>query len=257
MLKVLMLDIETAPKVAYVWGVWDNNVFENQIIQDTFIISWAAKWLNGETFADTIPFGDVVSPEEAKDCDDSRIMRKLWETMNEADVIVGHNSNKFDIPIINTRFIVNDIPPPSPYRKVDTLQLAKRHFKFNWNKLDYLNRTLSGDKKAPTGGMETWKRCLQGDPVALDKMMQYNLQDVVLQEKLFIKLRPYVTGLPNMHIEEADSCPRCGGTHLQKRGFTYTNASKFQRYRCTGCGGWSRSRKAEPTSKDKAMPISY
>ena len=251
MLKVLMLDIETAPKVAYVWGVWDNNVFENQIVQDTFIISWSAKWEGGE------PFGAVVSPEEAVDCDDARIMRKLWETMNEADVIVGHNSNKFDIPIINTRFIVNDIPPPSPYRKVDTLQLAKRHFKFNWNKLDYLNRTLSGDKKAPTGGMETWARCLRGDQAALDKMMKYNLQDVVLQEKLFKKLRPYVTGLPNMHIEDADHCPRCGGTHLQKRGFTYTNASKFQRYRCTGCGGWSRARKAEAVSKDKAMPISY
>ena len=251
MLKVLMLDIETAPKVAYVWGVWDNNVFENQIVQDMFIISWSAKWEGGE------PFGDIVTSEEAVACDDARIMHNLWGVMNEADVIVGHNSNKFDLPIINTRFIVNNISPPSPYRKVDTLQLAKRHFKFNWNKLDYLNRTLNGDKKAPTGGMETWARCLRGDQEALDKMMKYNLQDVVLQEKLFHKLRPYVTGLPNMHIEDADRCPRCGGAHLQKRGFTYTNASKFQRLRCTSCGGWSRSRKAVPTSPDKAMPISY
>ena len=255
MLKVLMLDIETAPKIAYTWGVWDQNVFESQIIQDTFILSWSAKWEGGE------PFGYAVTGQEALNCDDKRIMELLWEVMDEADVIVGHNSNKFDIPIINTRFIVNGISPPSPYRKVDTLVLAKRHFKFNWNKLDYLNRTLNGDKKAPTGGMETWKRCLKGDEEALAKMLKYNLQDVVLQEKLFVKLRPYVTGLPNMSVNmETPVCPRCGGTHLHKRGYTYTNASRFQRLRCVDCGGWSRGRKDTRTKAEKEgthMPISY
>lgn len=255
MLKVLMLDIETAPKVAYVWGVWDNNVYENQIAQDSFIISWSAKWEGMEAF------GDVVTGWEAQNCDDSRIMKNLWEVMNEADVIVGHNSNKFDIPIINTRFIVNDIPPPSPYRKVDTLVLAKRHFKFNWNRLDYLNRTLNGDKKAPTGGMQTWIDCLKGDEKALAKMLKYNLHDVELQEKLFVKVRPYVTGLPNMSVDfDTPSCPRCGGHHLHKRGYTYTNGGRYQRLRCVDCGGWSRGRKDTRTKDEKTnttMPISY
>ena len=233
-----MLDIETAPKICYTWGVWDQNIYESQVIQDLFIISWAAKWENVDQV-----FGAVVSPEEAVVQDDKRIMELLYEVLDSADVVVGHNSNKFDIPIINTRFILNDISPPSPYRKVDTLQLAKRHFKFNWNKLDYLNRTLNGDKKASTGGMETWKRCLKGDQVALDKMFKYNKQDIVLQQKLYEKVRPFATGLPNMSVDyDEPSCPRCGGTHLQRRGYTYTNASRFQRYMCMSCKGWSRGR---------------
>lgn len=256
MLKVLLLDIETAPKIVYSWGTWQQNIYENQIEQDMFMLTWSAKWLGDDTV-----YGDRLDHYEALEGNDKRLVSKLWIMMDEADVIVGHNSNKFDLPIINTRFILNRLSPPSPYRKIDTLAIAKRVFSFTYNKLDYLGRMLANDKKKYAGGMETWKRCLRGDELALQKMLDYNKQDVLLLEKVYYELAPYAPSLPNHSVNgETCSCPKCGSHNLHRRGYAYTNSSRFQRFRCVDCGGWSRGRKDTRTKTEKEntlMPSSY
>lgn len=257
MLKILLLDIETAPLRSFTWGLWKQNVGLNQIENDWFMLTWSAKWYgkNEKTV------GMRLKKEEAIEQDDSRILEKLWKLMDEADVVIGHNGDKFDIPKINTRFIKNGFMPPSPYRTVDTLKIAKRHFRFTSNKLDYLGDFLGVGRKIDTGGFELWERCYKGENKALKEMLDYNLQDVLLLEDVYDKLKPYCSIHPSHAVtSDEECCPKCGSTHVHKRGLVHTNVSTFQRFRCMDCGSWSRGRsniRSKEAMKNTLAPVSF
>lgn len=247
-LKILLLDIETAPKKAYVWGKWKQNIGSNQFISDWYMLSWRAKWLGEKTV-----FGDVVSGKESLAEDDRRIMQSIWRLMNEADVIVAHNGDRFDIPSINTRFVLNGLTPPAPYKQVDTLKAAKSKFKFTSNKLDDLGKFLGVGRKIDTGGFELWEKCRNGDEKALSKMYKYNKQDVLLLEDVYIKLLPYIPHHPNHSVVKGDGCcTRCGSSNIKLDGTFSTNVSTFDRYRCIDCGSWARGRKNKRSKEEMA-----
>lgn len=244
-MKILHIDIETAPKLAYIWSVWKSNTYSEQLVSDTFMLTCSAKWDRDDTI-----YGYSLTPKEAKKQNDKRICKQLHKLMDEADIIVGHNLDKFDIPVINTRFLANNLPVPSPYRTVDTLKVVKRHFSFTYNKLDYVAKQLLGESKMDTGGFDLWSRCYNGMEKALAKMLEYNMQDVILLERVYHKLLPWIKTHPNMSLDSTDTplCSKCGSDHLHKRGTAKTQVGLYQRYQCQSCGGWSRSR---VTSKDK------
>ena len=238
-MKILLLDVETAPKLAYVWGLWKQNVAAStQLVSDTFLLTWSAKWYGKKkVYGEKLTSGEVILE------DDSRICTMLHELMDEADVVVGHNGDRFDIPTINSRFVLNGMQPPSPYKSIDTLKIAKKHFKFTSNRLDYIGDILGVGRKIDTGGFNLWKRCMHGETKALTEMLKYNKQDVVLLEKVYDKLRPYCSAHPNHNLFSSDSvCPKCGSKHLQARGTAVTSIGRFQRFQCQDCGGWSRGR---------------
>lgn len=239
MLKILLLDVETSPKRAFVWGLWKQNISAtSQLISDMFLLTWSAKW-----YGDKQVYGDKLDPDEVFAEDDSRICSSLYELMDAADIIIGHNGDKFDIPTINSRFVLNGMAPPSPYKTIDTLKIAKKHFNFTSNRLDYLGQILGVGRKIDTGGFELWDRCLAGDAKALSKMLKYNKQDVLLLEAVYNKLRPYASTHPNPSATRTKpSCTKCGSDKLHARGFAVTMTAKYQRYCCQDCGGWSRGR---------------
>lgn len=256
MLKILHVDIETAPKQAFVWGMWKQNISPIQLISDWFMLSWRAKWHHSDVI-----YGAVLTEQDAIDEDDGHILQELWDMLDEADVVVGHNVDKFDAPSINTRFLVNGLTPPSPYKTVDTLKVAKRKFKFSSNRLDYLGEFLGVGRKMDTGGMELWIECLKGNEEALQKMYEYNGQDVLLLQEVYTRLLPYIPHHPNHNTSEhldKHSCTRCGSEHVVRRGYYSTNLSKFQRYKCNSCGAWSRARVNVRTKEEMSktlMPI--
>ena len=193
--KILIFDIENAPVKAYVWNtqVWKAFVGHDQIEQDWFMLTWSAKWLY-----DSDIMHDKLTPDEAKKGDDSRLVKNLWKLFDEADIIVAHNANKFDSPMANTRFILNGLPPVRPYQIVDTLQIARQNFRFTHNKLAYLGDIFGiGSKNTTT--FDLWVKCMQGDPKALQEMLDYNDQDVYLLEEVYLKLRGWTKSHPNMN----------------------------------------------------------
>jgi hypothetical protein len=246
--KILLLDIETAPSVAYVWSLWSEVNSMDFVAEDWYILCWCAKWLGGRTMHRASLPDWHESYKEDPSCD-YEVMRDLWSMLNEADVVVAHNATRFDVKKVNTRLLLHGFPPPSPYRVVDTLTIARRHFAFTSNKLNDLGRMLGVGEKKATGGFRLWAGCLSGDPAAWKKMVDYCARDVRLLEKVYLALRPYASGLPNMGVYmDRPVCPRCGSSSIQLRGYTYTAVSKFQRFRCNACGSWSRSRKREAVS---------
>ena len=180
-MKILPLDIETAPNRAFVWGLWDQNVATSQVIESSYILCWAAKWLDGkEMFFDSVRSGRP--PNE--------MLARIWELLDEADVVVHYNGLKFDIPTLNKEFIKHGMPPPSPYKQLDMMRVVKQAFRFESNKLDYVSAALKIGQKTKHEGFALWVKCMDGDPAAWRKMERYNKGDVRLLERLYKRLRP-------------------------------------------------------------------
>jgi hypothetical protein len=238
--KILVIDIETAPKVAYVWRFFKENISAKQVKEHGHIMSFCAKWLDGM---------EIIYEENRKD-DDTKIVSRLCELLDEADFVVAHNGERFDFKQIRARAVVHGIRPPSPFKTIDTLIIAKREFGFPSNSLEYLTKVLGckikkdGHGKFP--GFELWLECLKGNDEAWAEMKHYNIIDVLALEELYLKLRPWDTKHPSLapYSEELEKpvCPKCGGDHMQYRGYAYTGVGKYHRLQCQDCGGWSRSR---------------
>lgn len=239
--KILFIDIETSPTKAYVWKMWKENIGMNQVVEGSFIMCFCAKWLGD----------DKIIYSETRTENDKHITEQMINLLDQADIIVAHNADRFDVPKINTSAIKHGINPPSPYKVVDTLRMAKKHFKFERNTLAYLADYLGCAPKLTHGkfaGFELWKECLEGNEEAWAEMMEYNIQDVHTLEEVYIKLRPWMKEHPNVAInEESESilCSKCGSPNLLLNGHTVTDISKFKLFRCKDCGGYSRSRVTE------------
>ena len=248
--KVLILDIETAPIMAYVWGIWQQNVGTHQIQSDWFCLTWSAKWL----FEDKV-YSGKLKPKEVLEQDDKRIIQGIWRLINDADIVVAHNGAKFDIPRLNSRFIINGLNPPLPYQIIDTLVHIRRQFGFTSNKLDYVNKLLNLERKKDTN-FELWERCMKGEGAALKEMEDYNIQDVRILEETYLLIRPWIKPHPNMGLfildEKEHRCPNCGSEKLTAQGKCYnTSANIYELMRCDNCGASSRKRLGSANIKQK------
>lgn len=234
-MKILLLDIETAPHRVYAWGLWDQNIGLNQIEEVGYTMCWSAKWLGQKE----IMFSSIHETTKRK------MLKGIYDLLNEADVVVHFNGKKFDIPTLNKEFILQGWPPPSPATQVDLYSAAKSRFRFPSNKLSYICGELELGDKVEHKGMELWRECMAGNDKAWDTMKRYNKQDIRLLEGLYMKMKPWLPNHPNYAVFDDIGkcrCPNCGSTDVQKRGFYHTKTMRYQRYQCMGCGAWSRSR---------------
>lgn len=248
--KVLIIDIETAPINAYVWGIWNQNIGTHQIQSDWFCLTWAAKWL----FEDKV-YSAKLRPNEVQNQDDKRIIESIWKLVNEADIVIAHNGEKFDMPKLNSRFIINGLNPPLPYQQIDTLKHIRRQFGFTSNKLDYVNKLLNLERKKETN-FELWERCMKGNANALSEMEAYNVQDVRILEETYLLIRAWIKPHPNMGLfildEKEHRCPNCGSNDLNAEGkMYYTSTNAYELMRCSNCGASSRKRLGAINIKEK------
>ena len=235
-MKILFLDIETAPNIAHVWGLWNQNIGINQIVEPGYTLCWSAKWKGkSKVLFDGLYYN-------------SQMIKEVWGLLDEADVVVHYNGAKFDIPTLNKEFVEHNLPPPSPYKQMDLLRVTKKQFKFPSNKLDYVAKALGLGQKVKHIGHQLWIDCMDFDPKAWKQMEKYNKQDVVLLEKLYDRLLPWITPHPNYGLfAELDRpvCNNCGSHSLSPRGYYRTNTQIYRRFRCGNCGTWNRSRFSE------------
>lgn len=243
--KVLVFDIETAPIIAYVWGRRDVNIALNQIKSDMHVIAWAAKWLGSP--ARSTMYRD--QRDEKDITNDKVILRNLWTKLDEADIVVTQNGKAFDSKILNARFIMHGWAPPSPYKHLDTLQIARSAAKFTSNKLEYLTDKLCTKYKKLSHvkfpGMELWKECLVGNLKAWDEMKRYNIHDVLSTEELYLKLRAWApTNAPQVYTAKPmKACGVCGSEKVKRQGHVYTRISRTERISCKDCGRWTQGRR--------------
>jgi len=234
--RILIFDIENTPLISYNWGIWEQNAIE--VKEDWYILCFAYKWL-GEKKTHIVALPDFKGYEKDKK-NDYHVVKALWDLFDQADILVAHNGDAFDIKKANARFIQHRLDPPSDYRSVDTLKIARQKFKFNSNKLDDLGRYFNIGRKLAHTGKHLWFGCMEGDPKSWDLMKRYNVQDVILLEKVYYKLRGWATNHPNLNLilGKIRVCPKCGGNEdfITKKGHRFNKNTIVQMYWCKGCG---------------------
>lgn len=245
-LRILLLDFETFPNVAYVWGAYEQNAIEMK--EDWYILSYAAKWLGTRPII-TRGLDDTGS--------ERKLVKEIHTLMDEADIIVAHNGVDFDVKVANTRFIVHGLTPPSPYKVVDTKRGLKQATRFSSNKLDWLCRQLGIGRKIEHEGFGLWVKCADGDPAAWARMKKYNRRDVRLLEELYRTIAPWIRQ-PNAALYSGDlRCvnPACRSTHLQVFPKVYRAITRsYQRMQCQKCGKWARAAIAERGNRAVVVP---
>lgn len=229
--RVLIYDIETAPLLGYCWSLWDNNIGLNQIHSDWHVLSWAAKFL-GE---DDVYYQDQRNAVNVED--DKEILQGIWKLLDECDFVITQNGKKFDQKKLNARFVIHGMKPPSAYRHIDVLQIAKSQFGFTSNKLQYMTDTLCTKYKksghAKFSGFELWSECLKGNLEAFCEMEDYNILDILSLEELYLIISPWDAKLPNFDVYDDEPS---SNEEWVKEGFVYSNLGKYDRYRNTVTG---------------------
>lgn len=244
-LKILLYDIETEPNLGYCWGKWETNIVEFK--EEWKMLSFAYKYLDNPTVK-------CVARPDFKDKTDGSVVKALWELLNDADIVISHNGDAFDQKMANVRFIELGLPPPAPYVTIDTKKVAKKYFRFLSNSLNDLGKNLGVGKKFKHQGFQMWLDCMAGDKKAWAEMIKYNKQDVLLLEKVYLKLRPWIENHHNVNAEfgTLSHCPKCGGG-LKSCGIRRTKTSSYRNYRCLECKGYSKARTAEKTAKPEVI----
>lgn len=229
--RVLIYDIETAPLLGYCWSLWDNNIGLNQIHSDWHVLSWAAKWMGEED----VYYEDQRNAQNVED--DKKLLQGIWKLLDECDFVITQNGKKFDQKKLNARFVIHGMKPPSTYRHIDVLQIAKAQFGFTSNKLEYMTKTLCKKYKksghARFSGFELWSECLRGNLEAWTEMENYNILDILSLEELYSIISPWDGKLPNFAVYDDEPC---SNDEWVKDGFVYSNLGKYDRYRNTLTG---------------------
>jgi len=249
MAKILVLDIETAPARGAFWGLWKQDISVKMLAAEGYILCYSAKWLgdNNIMYDD----GRLKWDKSPVKADEKRLLETLIPLLDEADMVVGHNLTKFDMPKIRGRCLVHQLSLPSPYKEIDTCRAARKEFGFESNSLEFLCGVFNVEHRksnhAEFPGYELWEQCLLGSPKAWGAMQDYNKIDIVTTEDVYMSMRPYMTQHPNVAVftdNDGPTCPKCGSTDVDhnKTKWAYTNVGKYKRYRCNNCGGWARGR---------------
>lgn len=253
--KILIFDIELAPIMAYVWGLFDQNIGLNQIVQDWYVLSWAAKWLG--TPEAEVMYADQRDVEDLSN--DYGIISQIWQLLDEADIVITQNGIRFDVKKLNARFLHHGFPAPSSFRHIDTLRIAKKNFGLTSNKLEYMTDKFCVKykklKHKDFQGMELWVECMKGNLAAFNSMEQYNRYDVLSLEELYLKMRRWDRTINfNVYHDGLTSICSCGSKNLLHSGYDYTNAARRERFICQDCGHELISKK-NVLSKEKKKSL--
>lgn len=243
--KILFLDIESSPILGYAWRTWQTDLLE--VVEDWRLLMVGYKWAHEKS----------PKVESGRVFDEIDMCYTVFELLDKADIVVAHNGDRFDIPKLQAKLLSYGSPPPSPFKTIDTLKIAKKHFGFSSNKLDALGSTLQLGNKTDTGGYKLWQGVMRNDEASWKKMERYCLQDVKLLESLYEKVKAWTPRHPNMAVYSEDGspvCSCCGSADVEETvNRYYTNSSAYRKYMCRSCGAWSRMRKADGLVKPSSI----
>ena len=234
-LNVCTIDIERRPAISSHWGLWKQNISTHNIIDPGGMICFSYKWYDNPEPV------NVSEWEQGTEL----MLETLWAVLDDADILVHYNGERFDVPHMNTELALAGYTPPSPFKQIDLLKTARKQFNFLSNKLDYVADQLGVGRKTETGGFDLWKRVMDGDAEAQKQMSNYNDDDVILTEKLYDRLRPWIPNHPHMgtYLGNSWACSSCG-FDLRSAEFDKTYRTQVQSYgscACPECGHWNRT----------------
>lgn len=239
--KILISDIETSFIKFYGFSPYNKYVHADNMIEDWFLLTTSSKWLHEE---ETIDF--MLTEEELLRRNDRRLAEEMWKLLDEADFVVFYNGVKFDRKKLNAKFMQYGLGLPSPYYLIDPYLTVKAQFGLTYSGLDAVCKILGIDGKLENE-KGLWHKVMNGDMGALERMMKYNVNDIIILEKVYLELRPYMNRHPNIGLyinEDSCTCPVCGSEDLDwnLKSDYVTLVNRYQAFRCNNCNSLGRSR---------------
>lgn len=225
--KILVIDIETKPALAYVWKLFDENISIDQLLEPSAPICFSAKFVGEKEIHF---YSDWEHGHSA-------MVKAAHDLMSEADAIVTYNGDRFDIPKLNGEFVLEGLGLPTPVPSIDIYKTVKK-LGFQSNRLAFIGPFLKLGAKVKNEGFGLWAKVLAGDDAARKRMKSYCIGDTKLTEQVYMLLRPYVKNHPFLGDAGGQVCGNCGKPHFQKRGSRRTKAFFIQRLQCQSCGAW-------------------
>ena len=231
--KLLMLDIEWAPALAYVWRMWDENISPDQLVDEGGLLCFCANWYGSKEFMFFSEWNDGQMG----------MAQAALQLLTEADAVVTYNGNKYDLPKLRGTIALAGLTPPPPPTSIDLLKVVKS-LGFVMNRLAYIGPLLKVGGKVKHEGFRLWRSVLEGDEKARERMRKYNIQDVKLLVNLYERIKPFITNHPHIGDERGE-CGSCGSNRMQSRGHRRTKTFKIQRLQCRDCGSWQSGKRTK------------
>ena len=254
--RILFIDLETSAALVYAFG--RHKIFVNQ---DAIHTEGGKILVAGYRFLGEDKTTVLYNKSEIRQGEDYLICAQLWEIFNNSDVVIGHNAKQFDVKMLEVRCLANGLPPLPTVQVIDTLEIAKKKFRFPSNKLDSLAAYLGVGRKVTHSGIDLWVKVQQGDEKALGDMVEYCEGDVDLLVEVFLALRSrgLVSGFNAAlyYDDELTRCRACGNTELEHTGRIITTPSGvYNEIRCTECETLQRDKQNQTTKSKRSKLLS-
>lgn len=239
--KILFLDIETSPHKVWTFRIFDTKIYPDQIIEPSRTICWAAKWRGQNRILFRSEYHDSYA----------QMLQEIRDLLDECDVAVAYNGDRFDFKRLRQQFRLNGIPMPSDFVKVDLLKVIKREEDWPSISMDYVTGALGLARKIDNGGLRTWRECLgefgeERQRKAWLLMRRYSKHDIPPLEALFDQYEADIQNIPantlygpEFPVWEIPPCPRCeDGGKPTRQGYKRTKSRRYPRFQCQACGRW-------------------
>ena len=233
-LKTLLMDLELTYGIYLAYpSKKPQYLSDKQLLHDQFCTCAAWKW-HHEASTYVVKITDDMKRFKKNFRDDYIVAVKLHELMTEADVIVAHNGDAFDIKHANTMFRKHGLGPIPEKKSIDTLKAARKYFAFPGNSLDSLAKRFGGKGK---NQKPDWHKMTMGDEKEINIAAKYCKNDVIELERVYNEIKPYIRNLPYLKtIGDITECHSCGSKRLQKRGSGFDGTRVYLRVKCSCCG---------------------
>lgn len=248
--RILIFDIETSPHLSWHFGTRNLNIRPEQIKQPTRMICWAAKWYLEKP---------IYFRSEYHHCTEDMV-QTLWKLLDEADMTVTYNGDKFDHPHAAREFRLMELSKPSPSISVDLYKVIKKNEVYASHQMGYISGQLELPGKLSHSGFRMWREAMgdfgeEAQHKAWGLMRRYNRQDLLPTEALFTEYLPVIPNLPSAGLfadpftdeHPLPVCPNplCLSTHVVRQGYKLTKTRRYRQYQCQDCRRWFSETRSE------------
>tara|TARA_R110000868_G_scaffold102014_3_gene280898 strand:- start:1882 stop:2748 length:867 start_codon:yes stop_codon:yes gene_type:complete len=263
---VLFFDIETLPLKTFIWQpgtqyVGHKNLLPSHSMWGLICIQYA------------VNDGPVKVLRYDKHGGTAGMIEAFDKLVAKSDIVLGKNSDRFDIKMLNSMRALLDIPPIVGWEKYteDLEKQMRRYFRLPSQSLDYISKQLGVGGKVSMemsdwiaisnyreltdlkdSGLDTkainivskhlFKENTKDIRIlgkaALEKMCHYGAKDTEDTRILWNYLKSHFD--PKFNVakwkEEKHGCKHCGNTNIKKNGIRVAGKTRYQQFYCNDCG---------------------
>lgn len=242
--KIVSFDLEVAPAMGWFYPpLYETRILKVKERQKLMSFAWQEV---GEEKIDALNLSHMKGYNK-NPFDDKLLTQELHKVMSEADILLGQNSDNFDIKMANYFFIMNGLEAIPPTKSIDTKKIAKRYFRFMSNSLDNLSEELGYEGKTEITYKDLWVPAFLGQSEDAWKLMdEYCKNDVQQTTNIYLKMRGFMRTHPSLSriSGEYDACPVCGSLDFRVKAYRTSNTARYRQYFCNTHLGYFRDRVA-------------